>query len=281
MDAQTTPAIAEAPTRRRVAALRHGEEVAARACLVAAHPDDETISAGGRLARFPSLTLVHVTDGAPEDGQDAARAGFPDALSYRRARAAELDRALAALGVAPRRLQLGVADGEAAFHLEDLSRRLAAELRGFEVVLTHAYEGGHPDHDAAAFAVQAACALLRGQGAAAPVRLEFAGYHQAQGARATGRFWPDPAHSAVEAALRGETLARKRAALACFRSQAEIVAWFSPDMEAYRAAPTYDFARPPPPGEVLYDQWGWRLTGARWRDCAAAALRRLELAAWA
>jgi LmbE family N-acetylglucosaminyl deacetylase len=36
----------------------------------------------------------------------------------------------------------------AAFHMVEIAKRLRNFLRGFDVVLTHAFEGGHPDHDA-------------------------------------------------------------------------------------------------------------------------------------
>src|SRR5438477_644609 len=80
------------------------------AVVVAAHPDDETGSAGGRLASFEDLTLVHVTDGAPRDGADARRSGFATWQEYRAARAKELDAAVHALGLSCRRVALDVPD---------------------------------------------------------------------------------------------------------------------------------------------------------------------------
>ena len=40
-----------------------------------------------------------------------------------------------------------------------------------DVVLTHAYEGGHSDHDATAFAVHLAAGVMRREGGKAPLSL--------------------------------------------------------------------------------------------------------------
>lgn len=276
----STPAIGspsplDGNARSWLSALEHGEKIEAPVCVIAAHPDDETLGVGGRLGAFERLTLVHVTDGAPEDPGHALRAGFASRETYSRARAAELDEALRDLGVAPRRVSFGLTDQAAVSSLTRLVHNLAPELRRARMVLTHAYEGGHPDHDATAFAVQAACALLDRAGERAPLRLEFAGYHSRARGRVTGQFWPDAERPAVRARLRRGELARKTAALARFRTQAEVIAWFSPAEEAYREAPVYDFTAPPPPGRALYDDWGWSMTSARWRGLAAEALDAL------
>lgn len=259
--------------------LSQGDPIDVGACIVAAHPDDETVGMGARLPNFGDATLIHLTDGAPEDLHDAHRAGYPDAAAYRRARAHELDAALEALNARPRRIQLGLQDGAAAFQLAELSRRLAEALAGCELAFTHAYEGGHPDHDAAAFAVQSACRLLERRNRPSPLRIEFAGYHCAGGERVTGRFWPDPARPPVEPRIRADALRRKRAALRRFASQAAVLAWFAPEREPYRLAPDYRFDEPPPPGHALYDAWGWEMTSLRWRAEAVAALARLEIRA--
>ncbi|HEU5442429.1 MAG TPA: hypothetical protein VFU61_01300, partial [Steroidobacteraceae bacterium] len=68
--------------------------------------------------------------------------------------------------------------------------------------------------------------------------------------------------------------ARKRAAVAEFATQKEVIAAFPLHPERLRRAPWYDFSRPPPPGDVLYDRFGWRVTGGLWRERARAALER-------
>jgi N-acetylglucosamine malate deacetylase 2 len=239
------------------------------AVVVTAHPHDETLAMGGRLEIFKRLTLVQLTDGAPMSGADARRAGFVHRMAYAAARENEVLRALAALDLNCRRIPAGVPDQESVFFVPSLLRILERELQGAALVFTHPYEGGHPDHDTAAFVTQLACDLIRANGGTPPARLEFASYHHSSGALVTGRFWPDQTCPEIAVPLESEAEKTKRRALAEYRTQASVLAWFQPWEERYRAAPRYDFARPPPPGIAQYDLFGWSMTAARWRDIAA------------
>jgi len=93
---------------------------------------------------------------------------------------------------------------------------------------------------------------------------------------ATGAFWPDAGRRAAVAHLDQGALARKGAALSCYRSQADIIRLFSPDPETYRLAPRYNFANKPPPGLYLYDSFGWTITSTQWQRHAARALAQIE-----
>ena len=62
--------------------------------------------------------------------------------------------------------------------------------------------------------------------------------------------------------------------LACFRTQADVLAPFGTEQETFRPAPRYDFTAAPHPGPLLYEGFGWGWTGQRWRDLAASALER-------
>jgi LmbE family N-acetylglucosaminyl deacetylase len=216
-----------------------------RAVMLVAHPDDETVGLGARLAELEPRALVVVTDGAP-----AAAFSDPRARQERAAlRARELAQALAAGGVraeALRRWQ--IPDQQAAFELPALGERALALFRELEpeLVLTHAYEGGHPDHDATAFAVQwAARALPAGR----PVLLEMPYYHAEGDGQVWGRFAGEPGHARP---LHGEPLARKRAMLAAYRSQADVLAQVPLDAERVRVAGPYDFSAAPPVRDFLY-----------------------------
>lgn len=256
--------------------LRVGAPVEETVCLVAAHPDDETISAGARLGDLRHLTLVHITDGAPQGGDGAQDANVRLRHEYHDRRRRELQDALDCLGIRGHQLELGIRDQSAAFHLAKITRRLLDELCRVQVVITHPYEGGHPDHDAAAFAVQAACRLLMESGRHVPARLEFASYHIDRGQRKTGTFRSEPAMPAVKAQVSADRLEQKKAALSCFRSQQAVIGWFAPEVERYRAAPSYDFYAST--GAALYDLWNWPVDSRLWRSQAASALLELGLA---
>src|SRR6185503_8216928 len=106
---------------------------------------------------------------------------------------------LAALGLAgfpeDRLIMMGLVDQEASLDLAGLARAICVLLTRLRpaVILTHPFEGGHPDHDATSFAVHAGRALLGRSrphdGAAAPVILEMACYHAgSDGSVARSRF---------------------------------------------------------------------------------------------
>lgn len=245
--------------------LADGGPVAEPVAVVVAHSDDETLWAGALLPRLGRATLVHLTDSAPRDGRDARALGLDGPAAYAALRAAELDAALAALGAAPRRLAYGVPDQEAVLRVSALADRLAADCVGVAAIVTHPFEGGHPDHDAAALAARLAADRV---GAAL---VEFACYHRLEGTRVFGRFWPDPASPERVRPLGEAERARVDRALAAHRSQAAVFGDWRPDAERWRAAPAYDFTRPPPPGDSLYDGFGWAITSDRWRALAATA----------
>jgi N-acetyl-1-D-myo-inositol-2-amino-2-deoxy-alpha-D-glucopyranoside deacetylase len=115
------------------------------------HPDDESYSCGGTLARLvdegAAVRVVCATAG--EAGEDR-RDGSHGAPNLGAVRAAELARSCAALGVAPPRM-LGLPDGGiGTVDFPAVVGALVTELRAFRphIVLTLGEDGvyGHPDH---------------------------------------------------------------------------------------------------------------------------------------
>ncbi len=182
--------------------------------------------------------------------------------------------------MAPERVScLGLPDQRAAYGLAPLAERLAERFDALAagVVLTHAYEGGHPDHDATAFAVHVATRLLRLAGRPGPDLVELTGYHLRDGRLEIGTFLPNSGGAERCVILSPEARALKRRMLGCFRTQAETLAQFGVEQERFRRAPRYRFTEPPHPGPRFYDPYPWGLHSAQWSDLAAAAARRLGL----
>ncbi len=242
--------------------------------VVAAHPDDESGSAGGLLQRLRDPVIVHATDGSPRNLGDARAAGYERREDYMLARRQELLNALEIAGIGAERTRaLDFVDQESSFHMREAAERIAAILKDIRpgAVLTHPYEGGHPDHDAAALAVHLACASLPSP----PEIFEFTSYHAARPEEAAielGLFLPgqDPGEVVVLPAGRRET---KRRMLDCFVTQKRMLEQFPVDEERYRPAPAYDFTEAPHPGRLFYENFDWGITGGEWRRLAGEALR--------
>ncbi len=249
--------------------------------FVAAHPDDEVLGASWLLRRGPGCHVLHVTDGAPRDPALRAPDAPPTREAYVRIREEESFAAMRLAGVSPDSLlSLGAVDQEATLELVPLTHCLVALLKALRpaLLVVHPYEGGHPDHDASTFISHAAVALLARAGRTPPALLEMTSYHRHHEALVTGEFLPAPDGRRVATVSFTEAeRAAKRRMLACYTTQARVLEAFSVEQERYRAAPRYDFTRPPHEGTLQYESLGWRMTGARWRELARKALVELKL----
>lgn len=250
------------------------------ALLFFAHPDDETIALGGRLSRFGGAHLVHVTDGVPHN-EDAPRAhGFNTLNEYRDARREELRHVLEMAGLADMSREcLEVRDQEASLQLTWLTRRLLLLLHMYQpdVIFTHPYEGGHPDHDACAFAVHHAVQLLRFRREPEPLIVEAPFYHTGGNGMETGRFLAAERETPeLRYPLSEEAREHKQALLEAFTTQRDTLRHFAAGEERYRIAPNYEFRRPPHPGEVFYDHHPWGMTSHAFCELAWEADDALE-----
>jgi LmbE family N-acetylglucosaminyl deacetylase len=249
--------------------------------IVGAHPDDETIGAGARLAHAASAHVVVLTDGAPSDRRfyPAVARGLSRS-AYARMRRAETVAALRLAGIDESRIvTLGGRDQEAVFEMVTLTQRLlsiVAELRP-EVLVSHAYEGGHPDHDTAAFVAHAVAALMRERGGEAPLVLEMTSYFDRAGVSVRGEFIPAEGVRSAEVTLDEEDRRLKQSMLSTYASQREVLGSFGVALERFRTAPRYDFGSPPHDGTLHYARAGFPVAPTLWRGLARAATRRLGL----
>lgn len=232
------------------------------------------------MRRYRGARWIHVTDGAPRNETDSRANGFPSHQAYRDARFTELDRAFHAAGLAGVEHEcLGFADQSAAHHLIGLTGCVGDRLREYrpDAVFTHPYEGGHPDHDACAFAVHHAVAGLRNEGglvshAPVPHVIEATFYHAGPDGIETGCFLPRlPAIREAVYGLSEEEKAAKNAVLGCFSTQKEMLRYFSLEAERFRLAPPYDFKHPPHVGRTFYDNFSWGMTSRHFCELTAQA----------
>jgi len=248
--------------------------------VVAAHPDDEVIGMGGHLKYIEQKTIIHITDGAPRNMVDAQSLGFVDRETYARVRREELLSVLKSIGVTgDNAYSLGFVDQESARHMVEITKGLYELLITIrpDYIITHAYEGGHPDHDAAALSVWAACRLLKLSGCVTPRVIEFTSYYNNNGQMATGTFLPHPKLIPEVAVLTGEQKRMKKMMIAKYRTQEKILRAFETDRERFRWAPAYNFLKPPHDGKLWYEIFKLGMTANQWCTCALRTMESLKV----
>lgn len=193
-----------------------------RVVVVAAHPDDEVLGAGGLLAMLAALG-AHVRLVAVTDGEASHPHLDPAAVTARR-----IAESGAALGhLAPCEVvRLGMPD--AGVRAGALAARLDELVRGADACLAPWEHDAHRDHEAAGHA-----ALAAGAPRGVPVlRFPIWAWHWAR--PGDPRL---PWDRARRVPLTGDARDRKRAAIGCFTSQLgtilppETVAHFTRDQE--------------------------------------------------
>jgi LmbE family N-acetylglucosaminyl deacetylase len=242
--------------------------------LLAAHPDDETIGASLLVARFPQTHIVYLTDGAPRDRRFWSPNAKGSPGDYAEMRRREAQNALALAGVLPQQfVWLGGVDQEAVLQAPRLADIFTDVLQKHqpEIVVTHSYEGGHPDHDTAALIARMALSRVT-QGS---LLLEMTSYHAHSGSCVTGEFLTADADEIVYE-LAPEDCLRKQRMMNEYVSQRAVLPGFGIDRERFRPAPAYDFSKPPHEGRLWYECMEWPMTGSQWRTRANDAIHEMQ-----
>jgi N-acetylglucosamine malate deacetylase 2 len=248
-----------------------------RIAVLAAHPDDETIGASALLAHSNNPFVIYLTNGAPRD----KKLWPPDFTGTREEYAAlrrmEAMAALSYVGIGDEQVcWLGVVDQESIFQAAELANRLSELLarRRPDVLLTHPYEGGHPDHDAVALVARLAVSQFHGENA--PALVEMTSYHARRCQCVTGEFLNGSPEEEMCLQLTAIDRDHKRKMFDAYASQSLVLGAFETTQERWRKAPEYDFSRPPHEGKLWYECMGWPMTGEEWCAMATESIARIQ-----
>lgn len=135
---------------------------------------------------------------------------------------------------------LGYPDGSLATNLVLAYRSLASLLRLWEpeYVITHAFEGGHEDHDACSFLV----ATLSKQFKFQPWEMPLYYRESSTGIVIRQNFATGNPEAEILTPISESELSVKKAMLAAHASQRQIIARFDPSCERFRRQPLHDYS---------------------------------------
>ncbi len=201
--------------------------------VLAAHPDDETIACGGLLQRASTGLIVFAVDGAPR--RYGFEKKFGSLQNYSVTRFGEASRALSFVPHC-RSHRLATEQGTwftdqhlflslpAAFiSLERFAREFSPDL-----LVSHAFEGGHIDHDACHFLAKQ---LARSFGLPA---LEFPLYRKSSHGQDVFQRFKESREGEFALQLSQQELQVKRRMLRQYRTQQGLTGVFSQGTERFR-----------------------------------------------
>lgn len=215
-----------------------------RPLIFVAHPDDETLACGGLLQRMESSLVVFATNGAPHHHGFERKFGTLQRYSDTR-----FQEAAVAIGQVPNCSFQRLTKTDATFFVDQqLFRDLAQALmslcriaRSFcpDALVSHAYEGGHIDHDTCSFLTMHAATTLALQ------RFEFPLYSRDAPGQVVLQQFCDEGCAPLEWQLTETELSCKRKMLAAYTSQPGLAAAFALGNERIRLATRTDFSLAP------------------------------------
>lgn len=273
--AQSWPVVTAAPPTIQLRSLQLAERMG-RTLLLVPHFDDEC-AAGALLRQLPEATVLFLTDGAPRDPYFWRRYGSREGYSALRKQESletlnscgvrnvfTLDDIPGAKSAADQELYRSLLPAFAA--VQSLATRLSPKT-----ILAPAFEGGHPDHDAASFL---AAQLARQFGAQ---HWELPYYHRKPDGSVRQQEFLQHLSSNCEVTLwlSDTEIQQKRAMWSQYQSQCAVLREFAVEKEIYRPAPAYAWNRNPHRGLLNYEAWHWSAKGTDLITAFQNALKEL------
>jgi LmbE family N-acetylglucosaminyl deacetylase len=249
------------------------EDLLGRTLVLVAHPDDECIAFGALLQRMHEPLVVFATNGSPADPYFWKKHGSREA--YAALRRKEALTSMNAVGVKDVIFLSDLPGGEALVD-QELFRNLwpAFDLladivrrRMTTALLTLAYEGGHPDHDACSFLAAQLAKLASIPCWEAPL------YHRNTNGGGTFQQFVTPSGEEVDVRPTPEEEQRKREMCVAYSSQGDFLSHFNMSPEVVRPQLAYDYTRPPHEGKTNYEVWQWKMTAQEVSTAFADFLR--------
>ncbi|WP_109487266.1 PIG-L deacetylase family protein [Occallatibacter savannae] len=238
-----------------------------RTLVIVAHPDDEAVACAALMQRMREPHVLFCTDGGPLDPYFWKPYGSREAYSQLRekeARAALKEVGVSNVEFLKTRSGQPIIDQQLFQNLPEAVPAVSdvvARIRP-DVLLTIAYEGGHPDHDSCSFITSVIAREQHLPSWEMPIEPLF---------KKVERKWQTflaPAHPAITLHPTPGEVDRKRRALRAYASQGNFDSIAGVD-ETFRPMPQYDYARRPHQDELNYESWQWKMTG----DEVAAAFK--------
>jgi N-acetylglucosamine malate deacetylase 2 len=220
-----------------------GTETFGRVLIFVAHPDDESIACSGLLQRAAASLVVYAVDGAPPHYGFEKK--FGSLQRYSDARFVEASRALSFVPrCSIRRLsrQDGTwfLDQHLFLELPDAFASLVRIAREFspDLLVSHAFEGGHLDHDACHILAKCTARALKLQ------NLEFPLYWRSPNGRDVFQQFRSSREGEFALQLSQEEIQVKRRMLSEYRSQQKLTSIFRLDPERFRGVTAANHPEP-------------------------------------
>ena len=212
--------------------------------VLVAHPDDESIGCGVLLQRIERASILVCTDGAPATGRRWHSLLTNKRNRYALRRQAEFCAAADIVGVRHRKMLSGIQDQSLYKSLERAAMLIGQyiEERKPGAILSHAFEGGHPDHDS--------CALLAnwaGRQFALPVWEMPMYFRLSPSAPLVYQRFLHETGREITLCPAPDEIRIKQLMLSQHRSQAVVISKFNWTLESFRPQAEYNFAINPTP----------------------------------